>query len=108
MDVSLAHAAQAYASRMQSGGEAQDDAASDSSAATGGTSFTDVLSQTIGSTAATMHKAEALQMQAATGGKVDVAELVTAVASAELSLNTVVAIRDRVISAYQSIIGMAI
>ena len=39
-------------------------------------------------------------------GKVDLADLVTAVSNAELSLNTVIAIRDKVIGAYQDIIRM--
>ena len=58
-----------------------------------------------------MHDAEALQMKLtlAVGGKRGLlTDLVTAVANAELTLNTVVAVRDRVISAYQSIIGMSI
>lgn len=50
---------------------------------------------------------EALQMEALTG-KVELSNLVTAVANAELSLQTVVAVRDRVINAYQDIIKMTI
>jgi len=38
----------------------------------------------------------------------DLHDLITAVANAELTLNTVVAVRDRVISAYQDIIRMPI
>ncbi|NBX04163.1 MAG: flagellar hook-basal body complex protein FliE, partial [Alphaproteobacteria bacterium] len=47
-------------------------------------------------------------MEALTGGKVDLTDLVTAVSSAELTLNTVVAVRDKVINAYQEIIRMPI
>ncbi|MDE3060115.1 MAG: flagellar hook-basal body complex protein FliE [Pseudomonadota bacterium] len=54
------------------------------------------------------YKAETAQMSALTGGKADLTSLVTAVSDAELSLNTVVAIRDRVINAYNDIIKMAI
>ena len=50
--------------------------------------------------------AEATQLQALTG-KVDLSNLVTAVANAELTLNTVVAVRDRVITAYNAIINMS-
>jgi flagellar hook-basal body complex protein FliE len=53
------------------------------------------------------YKAESIQMEALTG-KVEISDLVTAVSSAELTLNTVVAIRDRVISAYQEILRMPI
>ena len=41
-------------------------------------------------------------------GKADLTDVVTAVSEAETALNTVVAIRDRVISAYQDIIKMPI
>ena len=50
---------------------------------------------------------ETAQMQSLTG-KVDLSNLVTAVANAELTLNTVVAVRDRVINAYNDIIKMSI
>lgn len=45
---------------------------------------------------------------AAVAGKASLTDLVTAISSAELTLNTVVAIRDRVIGAYQDIIKMPI
>lgn len=41
-------------------------------------------------------------------GKADVTDVVTAVTNAEVALDTVVAVRDRVISAYQEIIRMPI
>ncbi len=47
-------------------------------------------------------------MQSLTTNKVDLSTLVTSVASAELSLSTLVAVRDRVINAYQDIIKMPI
>ncbi len=53
------------------------------------------------------YNSEGLQMQSLTG-KVELSNLVTAVANAELSLQTVVAVRDRVINAYQDIIKMTI
>ena len=52
-------------------------------------------------------KSEATQLQSITG-KVELSNLVTAVANAELTLNTVVAVRDRVINAYNDIIKMSI
>ena len=107
MDVSLAKAANAYASRMKAEVDGTEDEAAGTGGAPGG-SFIDELSHFVQDAAATQNKAEQLQMQSVTTGKVDSAELVTAVAQAELSLTTVVAIRDRVIQAYQSIISMAI
>ncbi len=41
-------------------------------------------------------------------GKADMVSVVNAVNSAELTLNTVVAVRDKVIQAYQSIMNMPI
>jgi len=110
MDVSLSQAANAYANRMQAQMDGtEDDAASGGAASAGGAgSFTNVLSQVLHDAVSTQNTAEKLQMQAVTGGKVASADLVTAVAAAELSLTTVVALRDRVIQAYQSIISMAI
>ncbi|MFO1242752.1 MAG: flagellar hook-basal body complex protein FliE [Rickettsiales bacterium] len=44
----------------------------------------------------------------AVAGKAELHELVTSVNNAELALNTVVAVRDKVINAYQDILRMAI
>jgi flagellar hook-basal body complex protein FliE len=41
-------------------------------------------------------------------GKADLVDVVTAVAEAELTVQTIVAVRDRVISAYQEIMRMPI
>jgi flagellar hook-basal body complex protein FliE len=48
------------------------------------------------------------QMAAHTQGKADLVDVVTAVASAEASLETVMAVRDQVIAAYQEIMRMPI
>lgn len=45
---------------------------------------------------------------AAVEGRANVAEVVTAVANAELALQTVVAVRDQVVQAYQEILRMPI
>lgn len=71
-------------------------------------SFADLVGDALSSSANTLQKSEALQTESLTGARVDLADLVTAVADAELTLNTVVAIRDRVINAYQDIIKMPI
>jgi flagellar hook-basal body complex protein FliE len=55
----------------------------------------------------TMHTGEVAAAQGATG-QGDVVQVVNAVTAAELTLETVVAIRDRVISAYQDIMKMPI
>lgn len=104
MDISAGKAANAYARQMQNalGTEEAEEAAS----ASGG-SFSDMLGKVLDTVTGTQNAAESTKMQALTG-RVDTTELVTAIANAELSLNTVVAIRDRVISAYQDIIRMPI
>lgn len=71
-------------------------------------SFSQLVQDAAKTATDSLSHAETLQIQSLTGGKVDLADLVTAVADAELTLNTVVAVRDRAISAYQSIINMPI
>ena len=51
--------------------------------------------------------AEKLSVQAV-AGTADINDVVTAVANAEVTLQTVVAVRDKVISAYQDILRMPI
>lgn len=53
------------------------------------------------------HKADQMS-RAAVDGKANVAEVVTAVANAELALQTVVAVRDQVVEAYREILRMPI
>ena len=52
-------------------------------------------------------KAEEISKQAL-AGKAEIADVVTAIASAEATLQTVVTVRDKVISAYQEILRMPI
>ena len=69
--------------------------------------FAQMVSSAMESATTSLKTAENTELAAMTG-KVELTDLVTAVADAELSLNTVVAVRDRVISAYNDIIRMAI
>jgi flagellar hook-basal body complex protein FliE len=48
------------------------------------------------------------QMKAQVQGKADLVDVVTAITSAQTSLQTVLAVRDQVISAYQQIMQMSI
>jgi flagellar hook-basal body complex protein FliE len=52
-------------------------------------------------------KAEA-QMASAAAGKADIVDVVTAVAESEAAIETLVAVRDRVIAAYEEIMRMPI
>lgn len=55
----------------------------------------------------TMHESERQTLKAAIG-QADLTEVVTAVSKAELTLQTVVTLRDRVVQAYQEILRMPI
>ncbi len=104
VDVNLSRAANAYQQQMKM--LSSMDAGADSEA-TSGPSFGDFLGQAIEHVVDTGKKAEKAQLAALTG-EGDLSTLVSAVAEAELTLNTVVAVRDRVISAYQEILRMPI
>lgn len=70
-------------------------------------SFSSLVGESLRKAAASGYNSEAVSTRAL-AGKADVTDVVTAVSNAELSLNTVVAVRDKVIAAYQDIIKMAI
>ncbi len=72
-----------------------------------GPSFQNVLSQVMGDVGQSTKLAET-QMTAHAQGKAPLVDVVTAVASAEASLETVMAVRDQVIQAYQEIMRMGI
>jgi flagellar hook-basal body complex protein FliE len=70
-------------------------------------SFADVLGDMANAAKNEGVKAEKLGASALLG-KADYAEVVTAVANADVALQTVVTIRDKIISAYQDILKMPI
>ena len=72
-----------------------------------GGDFGALLEKFVGGVAESGRKAEA-QAMAVAGGKSDLVEVVTAVAESETALQTLVAVRDRVISAYEEIMRMQI
>lgn len=69
--------------------------------------FSQVLRQSVEGVIET-HKTAERQSTLAVAGQADLAEVVAAVANAELTLQTVVSIRDRMVQAYQDIIRMPI
>ncbi len=73
---------------------------------TGG-GFGDLLTSALDGVSAAGRKSET-QALAAAGGKANVVDVVTAVAESETALQTLVAVRDRVISAYEEIMRMQI
>ena len=104
MTVDALSAANAYRNQLKM----IQDAAAPSPEENTGPSFSQMVETAAKDSANTQFKAEALETSSLTTGKVDLSDLVTAVANAELSLNTVVAVRDRVINAYNDIIKMSI
>lgn len=72
-----------------------------------GQSFQEILGDMNAAVRQTGTTADTLSLQAMTG-KADVNEVVMAVANADMALQTVVAVRDRVVQAYQEILRMPI
>ena len=78
-----------------------------SPAAASGTGFGDFLTGAMKDAVGTMKGGEQAAAQQV-AGKADVVNVVSAVNQAEMTLDTVVAVRDKVIQAYQSIMQMPI
>ena len=72
-----------------------------------GGDFSSLLQGAVESVAQKGKAAEAQAMAVATG-KADIVDVVTAVAESEAALETLVAVRDRVIAAYEDIMRMPI
>jgi flagellar hook-basal body complex protein FliE len=75
--------------------------------ANGQGSFASVLKEAIGSVAEMGRKSDA-QTRAAANGKANIVDVVTAVSETEVAIDAVVAVRDRVIAAYEDIMKMPI
>ncbi len=73
----------------------------------GGEDFSAVLREAAEGAIDTLREGERQSLKAA-AGTADLTEVVTAVGKAEMTLQTVVALRDRVIQAYQEILRMPI
>jgi flagellar hook-basal body complex protein FliE len=69
--------------------------------------FADLLRKTAETAVDTLKQGEQASLQGVMG-KADIAQVAAAVANADATLQTIVAVRDRVISAYQDIIKMPI
>ncbi len=76
-------------------------------AAGGADSFSSLLGRALDGAVSSGKQADAQAMQAMSGHG-DLTQVVTAVSQAELALQTTVAMRDRVLQAYQDIIKMPI
>ena len=91
--------AAASALRAGGGGGGADDV--------GAIDFGKLVQHAMGDATTSMRQAESAGM-AAVSGKADIVNVVTAIAQAETTLETVMAVRDQVIQAYQEIMRMPI
>ena len=73
----------------------------------GGAGFSDALREATEGAVANLRGGEAISLQAA-AGNADINDVVMAVGKAEMTLQTVVTLRDKVIHAYQEILRMPI
>jgi len=72
-----------------------------------GVSFSELLQKTATGAIDTMKAGEEMSAKAVTG-EADITDVVGAVTAAEVTLQTVVAVRDRLVSVYQDIMRMPI
>jgi len=72
-----------------------------------GTSFASVLKEAIASVNELGHKSDA-QTRSLVNGKSNMVDVVTAVSETEVAIDAVVAVRDKVIAAYEDIMKMPI
>ena len=100
--ITPALAAKAYAAALTQGTEEVG-----AVAAPGGASFGDVLKGVMTDTVQASRTAES-KVVAGMQGKADLLDVVSALSSAQASLQTALAVRDQVIAAYQQILQMQI
>ena len=109
IDPNLAASAYANSSRISAGGASQVNIGSIKGAAgsSDGVSFADLVKDKAEGALDTMRASEVMSAKAITGDA-DITKVVEAVTAAEVTLQTVVALRDRMISSYQEIMRMPI
>lgn len=103
-DLKAIDAATAYSRALN---QAAKSGGTDVAAGGDGASFKAALTEIIGGVSEAAAASETTSMQAV-AGQADLIDVVTAVTNAELVVETVVAVRDRVIQAYNDIIRMPI
>jgi flagellar hook-basal body complex protein FliE len=106
MNIESSFASQLYASARRIA-PAESPAANAPGKASEGASFADALTAATGEMAEALRVGEAAAQQALTG-QGDVQSVVEALTSTELALQTAVAVRDRVVEAYQEVLRMPI
>mgnify|MGYP001555638437 CR=1 FL=1 len=104
MDMAIANAAMAYAKTLSG---AAGSAGTDAAQPTTGPSFAQLVETATGSSIDTEKAGETAAMNALTKGT-EMTDVAAAVNNAEVTLETIVAVRDQVISAYQNIMQMPV
>lgn len=107
MDVTLQNAALAYGKAVSRGGDAGSDNMVATAATGTGDSFADMVKAAGEQVAGAVEGGENISLQS-NASSVELTDVVHAVNNAEIALQTVVAVRDRVVDAYQQIIRMPI
>ena len=100
MSIDALEAAKAYANAAKGGGGI-------ATSEPAGPSFAELVKDTVGGLQDDLAKGEAMA-QASVQNQADLVDVVTAVTAAEMTVETVVAVRDKVVSAYQQIMRMPI
>lgn len=103
--ISALSAAKAYAATQKAAGLSMGGGPAEAGGAGGG--FGQILKSVMSDVVQSSRNAET-QMTNQVQGKAELVDVVTAVSAAETSLETVMAVRDQVISAYQEIMKMPI
>ena len=107
MAVLPAAAAAAYQAIAQIGGSGAGAATAATSGANAAGGFSDFLTEAVQDGIGTMKQGETMAARQV-AGQANIVDVVNAVNQAELTLDTVVAVRDKVVQAYQSIMNMPI
>ncbi len=107
MTIPVSSAAQAYGNVAKLVNQGGDTSASALDGQKGGNGFSDMLAQAVQGVVDGGNNAEKISMDML-NGKADVVDMVTAVSESQLAVETMVSVRDRVISAYEEIMRMPI
>jgi flagellar hook-basal body complex protein FliE len=107
MAVLPAAAAAAYQAIAQIGGSGAGAATAATSGANAAGGFSDFLTKAVQDGIGTMKQGETMAARQV-AGQANIVDVVGAVNQAEITLDTVVAVRDKVVQAYQSIMNMPI
>ena len=107
MAVLPAAAAAAYQSVARMGTTAASTPAIVPADVSGTGSFSDFLTDAVKSSVSTIKQGEQMAAKQV-AGQADIVDVVNSVNAAEITLDTVVAVRDKVVAAYQSIMNMPI